>query len=84
MKMRRYPPLRFIQALNLPAADDAELLERAKALLGSPEGQTAAFQYKRNHPQGHTLEDIVIKHGHGLGFTSQDIELARRTLGEAA
>ncbi|MBU0637277.1 MAG: hypothetical protein KKB50_00280 [Planctomycetes bacterium] len=66
MQTRKYPPQRFMQALAWPGCDDAELLERAIALLRNPDGQTTAFEYKRRYPDGHVLEDIVIEDGIAL------------------
>jgi len=81
MRERAYPPAYFMRALNWPQADEDELLEQSKALLRNPEGQNAAFEYKRRYPNGLTLEDIVVAHGIVLGFDAEDVAIARRTLG---
>jgi hypothetical protein len=81
MKRHGYPPLRFMQALSWPGVEDAELLERARSLLHNPRGQTSAWDYLRKHPDGQTLESVIIDHGLALGFTEQDVEVARFTLG---
>ena len=81
MQGRPYPPLYFMRALNWADADDDELLERCKALLRSPEGQNTAFEYKRRYDDGLTLEDVVISFGPLLGFDTEDMTIASRTLG---
>jgi hypothetical protein len=77
MRARAYPPAYFMRAVE---ADDDELLERSRALLPAPQGQTAAFEYRQNHPDGITLEDIVIAHSVQSGFDMEDVDIARRTL----
>lgn len=81
MSLRRYPARYFESALCWPGAHGGDLLQKCKALLRNPNGRAAAFEYKRRYMDGLTLEDIVIEYGSEAGFDSDDITIARETLG---